>query len=375
MAGEVGAAEDSSDVATVRAGEELDWTALEAYLRAELPELAGDFEVSQFPHGSANLTYRVRFGARFLVVRRPPFGTLAPGAHDMVREFRTLSRLYQCYDRAPRALLLCQDHDVVGSDFLVSEYRSGVIVWNGLPDSLRSVPGAGGAIGSAVVDALADLHSVDPAACGLETLGRAEGFLRRQLDGWTSRWELTDTGEDGGLTARLGKMLRDTAPGSTRATDAPPGGMLHNDFKIDNCQFAPGHPERVTAVFDWDMATLGDSLVDVGTMLNYWPDPDDPPESPALFKPGLEQIGLPSRSEVVDRYVRARAERGTDIDPGRIRWYEAFACWKSAVILQQLYARYVRGQTTDPRMRERGTKVALQARRGMRLLGRDRDVA
>lgn len=362
-------ADDPSDTATVRAGEELNWSALEAYLRAELPGLAGDFEVSQFPHGSANLTYRVRFAERNLVVRRPPFGTLAPGAHDMVREFRTLSRLHRCYERAPRALLLCQDHAVVGSDFLVSEYRSGVIVWNALPASMEALPDPGRAIGFAVIDALADLHAVDPAACGLETLGRAAGFLQRQLDGWSRRWELADTGEDGGLTFRLGRLLRDTVPGdATAAADTARGGLLHNDFKIDNCQFTRGDPGRVTAVFDWDMATLGDSLVDVGTVLNYWPDPGDPPELPALFKPGLETIGLPSRAEIVNRYVQARSAHGTEIDRGLIAWYEAFACWKSAVILQQLYARFVRGHTIDPRMRDRGTKVAGQARRGMHLL-------
>lgn len=353
---------EPAETAPVRLGEVLDWQALESYLRGAIPGLSGDFAVQQFPNGSANLTYRVSFGSQFLVVRRPPFGAIAPGAHDMEREYRTLSRLHRCYDRAPQALAFCADHTVIGSDFLVSEYRPGVVVWGTIPRSMSSHPVPGRNVGFAVVDALADLHDVDSAACDLDTLGRPDGFLARQVAGWTKRWGLVDTGEDGGLTARLGSLLGESIP-ETRST-----GILHNDFKIDNCQFGEGDPERVVSVFDWDMATLGDSLVDLGTLLNYWPDPSDPPELPSMSVAGLDQVGLPTRAEVIDRYVAKREAAGLRLERRDISWYEAYGCWKTAVILQQLYARFVRGETTDARMRQRGTLVAGQARRGLALL-------
>lgn len=336
---------DRLETAPVRPGEELDWAGLEVYLRAEVPGMHGEMTVRQFPNGSANLTYQVSFGDRRLVVRRPPFGQLAPGAHDMRREYKALSRLHARYDRAPRAFALCRDRTVIGADFLVVEYRPGVVVWDAVPDSMATLPDAGRRIGFAVVDALADLHAVDPAAVGLDDLGRPEGFLARQLVGWRKRWDAVALDDGDGLAEQLSDRLAATMP----VSGAP--AILHNDFKIDNCQFAPGDPDRVVSVFDWDMATLGDPLVDLGTLLNYWPDASDGPDAVHVL-PGIDRLGLPARAEVVERYC---ARSGCDvIDAG---WYEAYGRWKTIVILQQLYARYLRGETADERMRARGDQV------------------
>lgn len=344
------------ELAPVRKGEDLDWAALEAYLRAGIPGLDGGFAVSQFPNGSANLTYQVRFGDRRLVVRRPPFGQIAPGAHDMHREFRVLDGLKDAYPRAPRALLYCDDESVVGSRFFVSDYREGVVVWDSIPVSMREEHHAGYRIGLAVVDALADLHDVDHVACGLGDLGRPEGYLERQVTGWTGRWEAVAQ-ESGTDVERAGETLREALPTTARTS------IVHNDFKTDNCQFAEGDPDTVISVFDWDMATLGDPLVDLGTLLNYWPTDDG---SSALAIPGLETLGLPGRGEVVGRY----AERaGVSLDVGDVAWYEAFGCWKTAIIMQQLYARYLRGETSDERMGERGGQVQALGRRALDLLG------
>lgn len=355
---------ESPELAPVRPGEELDWAALEVHLRGNLPadvkDLDGPFAVLQFPNGSANLTYQVRFGEARFVVRRPPFGAIAPGAHDMRREYRTLSRLWKCFPRAPRALLFCDDPAVIGAPFLVSEYRQGVVVWRSVPAGMAHQPDAGRRIGSAVVDALAGLHRVDPDACGLGDLGRPEGFLARQVGGWTKRWELV--APDGGepVMDALARRLAGSLPAPQRAA------VLHNDFKVDNCQFAPADPDRVVSVFDWDMATLGDPLVDLGTLLNYWPDPADKAgDDAATAVPGLESLGLPGRAEVVARYAA-----GTGLDVSGIAWYEAFGCWKTAVIMRQLYARYQRGETTDDRMGTRGRQVGALARRAMAILDR-----
>ncbi|WP_116996906.1 phosphotransferase family protein [Desertimonas flava] len=344
------------EVAPVRPGEELDWDRLDAYVRSHL-EVDGDLDVMQFPNGSANLTYLLRYGEQSFVLRRPPFGVIAPGAHDMKREFRVLSRLWQEYDRAPRAFLFCDDHGVVGSDFVVSEYRRGEVIWAVLPPSFAAIDDAAYRIGLATVDALADLHNVDPARCDLADLGRPDGYMARQLAGWRKRWDLVATEDFDAIMSPAADELERRAPTS------PPPAILHNDFKIDNCQFVPGRPDRVSSVFDWDMATLGDPLADLGTLLNYWPDPSDTPDDRALHVPGLESMGLPDRSAVVARY----ADR-VHFDVGDVAWYEAFACWRTCVILQQLHQRYVRGESTDERMASRGDNIPMLARRAARLL-------
>ncbi|MGW5076947.1 phosphotransferase family protein [Rhodococcus sp. NPDC004095] len=355
--------EPVDEIAPVRAGEELDWASLETHLRANVEGLDGEFSVLQFPRGSANLTYRVSFGDRRLVVRRPPFGKIAPGAHDMGREYRVLSRLHERYDRAPRALLHCADAAVIGAEFLVSEYRDGIVVWDSVPASMTHLPDAGRRIGLAVIDGLAELHAVDPASCGLSDLGRPDGYLERQVRGWSSRWdavaEHAPSAEAARVVDEVGRLIRAAIPTSQRA------GIVHNDYKVDNCQFAPDDPDRVKSVFDWDMATTGDVLVDLGTLLNYWPDRTVDPDSAAAFiaVPGMHGLDLPSRAEVVERY-----SAGSSLDLSRISWYEAFGCWKTVVILQQLYARFVRGETSDERMGERGDLVAPLARRALELL-------
>jgi aminoglycoside phosphotransferase (APT) family kinase protein len=346
-----------AEVAPVRAGEDLDWPIVEAYIRAHVPDLEGPFEVRQFPNGAANLTYFLRFGDRPLVLRRPPFGQLAPGAHDMAREYRVLSRLWAAFPPAPRALLFCDDVAVAGAKFFVMEYRPGVVIWDTIPASMVHYPDVGRRVGFAVIHAMADLHGVDPASCDLATLGKPDGFVARQVSGWRQRWELV--APDGGLTAmsEAADELHRTQPGPQRVA------ILHNDLKIDNCQFDPEAPDRVRSVFDWDMATLGDPLIDLGTILNYWPDPSDGPGNKGVYHDGMETMGLPTHAEIIAEYAVL-----TGLDLSRAGWYQAFACWKTAVVLQQLYIRYVRGESTDPRMATRGARVAELAERTLRLL-------
>lgn len=349
-----------TELAEVRAGEELPWDRLVAYLGSELPELRGDFSVQQFPNGSANLTYLLRFGAQQVVLRRPPFGRIAPGAHDMRREYRVLSRLWRPFPPAPRAMHLCTDPEVIGSDFVIMEYRRGEVLWGRLSPSMAGLPDAARRVGRAVVAALAQLHLLDPADCELADLGRPDGFVARQVEGWHKRWDLVAPPEGHGLMTEVAEALAAGLPSAPRVS------ILHNDFKLDNCQFTPGDPDRVNAVFDWDMATLGDPLIDLGTLLNYWPDPSDTPDDRPITPDGLDRMGLPSRSEVVDQYARA-----TGLDLSAIRWYEAFACFKTAVVVQQLFARWQRGESSDPRMADRGAWVGPMSRRAARILGGD----
>lgn len=348
-----------TEVAPVRRGEELDWPALERFLRVAIPGAKGGFSVLQFPNGSANLTYRVQLGDQQLVVRRPPLGQLAVGSHDMGREYRALSGLAPVYDRAPRPLAYTDDESIVGAEFLVIEYRSGVVIWGSdtIPEAIRALPEHGHRIGMALIDALVELHLVDIHGTGLVNLGKPEGFLQRQLRGWRMRWDaVSHVGPDHPLMETLADRLFQNTPVS------PPPTVLHNDFKLDNCQFTESDPDRVISIFDWDMATVGDPLVDLGTLLNYLPDPDGQ-ELERVAIPGLESIGLPSRTEIVQRYA---ARTGTETGP--VPWYEAYGIWKTAVIMQQLYARFARGETTDERMGLRADRVDGVAARAHQLL-------
>ena len=342
---------DTVELAEVRAGEQLDWERLETYLRTAFADLdqpvsldPSPMRVLQFPHGAANLTYLLRFGDEEFVLRRPPLGRVAPGAHDMVREHRVLSRLWRVLPTAPRAFLACRDHDVIGADFVVMERRHGVVVRGEIPPEMADHPDVGRRLGFAVVDAMADLHLVDPASCDLGDLGRPDGFTRRQVEGWATRWDLVrpDPAPDPlavELMDRLATRLAYTLPAPSGPT------FVHNDLKPDNCQFDPADPDRVRSIFDWDMTTLGEPLVDLGTLLNYWPDPTDPPDAGRVGHDGMLTMGLPTRAEVVERY-----REHTGFDTTNAAWFEALAQWKTGVVIQQLHDRWLRGESTDERM-------------------------
>ncbi len=347
------------ELAAVRSGEDLDWSRVEAWLRDRLGAslaLEGDFEVMQFPNGAANLTYQLRFGDLELVLRRPPFGTLAPGAHDMKREYKVLSRLWRHFDRAPRAFALCDDAEVAGADFFVMERRRGEVVRGVIPASMRHLEAVGQRIGAALVRAMGEFHGLDPAACGLADLGRPGGFVERQVAGWKKRWDLVaDPKHDAAMSAVHDRLVR-AMPAPQRVS------FVHNDLKLDNCMFAPDDPDRVIAFFDWDMTTLGDPLVDLGTLLGYWPDRADG----ALERqshPGMEAMGLPDRAEVSSIYAEA-----TGLDVSQSGWYEAFALWKTATVVQQLHHRWLVGDSSDPRMETIAARVpALAATAAERL--------
>jgi aminoglycoside phosphotransferase (APT) family kinase protein len=335
--------DDAPETAPVRPGEELAPGVLDAWLRPRLAAVLGDvhaqLEILQFPNGSANLTYLLRIGPHELVLRRPPMGQLAPGAHDMRREYKVLSRLWRQFDRAPRAHAFCDDPAVLGVDFFVMERRRGEVVRTGISARMRGHRDVGRRVGFALVDAMAELHRLDPVACELGDLGRPAQFVERQVDGWAKRWRLARFEDSPAAVDDLHARLARRVPRMSRVS------IVHNDLKLDNCQFDPADPDRVASIFDWDMTTLGDPLIDLGTLLNYWPDPADPERAQRASNPGLATMGLPSRAEITAHYA---AHTGADLSA--IRWWEAFALWKTAVVVQQLHRRWVRGESTDPRM-------------------------
>lgn len=325
----------AEDVAPVRADEHMDWPGLEHWLKQHIDGLSGPMEVAQFHGGHANLTYCASFGDYELVVRRQPHGDIPPGAHDMAREHRVLSALGKVFPPAPASLAFCEDASVIGAAFVVMERKYGVVIRDHIPPVLARHENVEHRVSMALINAMADLHSIDPAAIGLGKLGRPDGFVSRQLAGWKKRWELA-TSEESPRFSDIHARLIATQPESTHAC------IVHNDLKLDNCMFAPDNPDQVAAIFDWDMATLGDPLVELGTLLSYWREAtDDMHRAPTIE---LDMDRFPRRSELVERYARS------GIDTTHIDWYEAFGHWKHAVVLQQLYRRFASGQTQDARL-------------------------
>lgn len=330
-----------SDVIAVRPGEELDSARVAEFLRGKLPGSTRPLRIEQFGGGHANLTYLLRYGTGAdevqYVLRRPPLGPVAPGAHDMVREYRALSLLWKGFPLAPRAYVLCEDTSVMGAPFFVMERRHGVVVRGGVPEIFGGGRdrAANRKLSEVVVDVLADFHAVDPKPIGLGDVGRPEGFLERQVTGWAGRLERSKTSDDP-VAEEVKRWLLDSLPAS------PPATPLHNDWRLDNMAVAADDPGRCVAVYDWDMFTLGDPLADLGTVLATW---SDPGESPAGTNPmPTTAPGFLSRAEAAARY----GERsGRDVS--QVPYYLVFGTFKMGVVLQQIFVRFHRGQTQDPR--------------------------
>ena len=326
-----------SDTAPIRPEERFDEARVADHLQRVLPERFGGGEVTfdQFPGGAANLTYRaVAFDGSEYVLRRAPLGEVARSGHDMEREHRVLSRLWRRYGLAPRAFHYCEDAEVMGKPFFVMERRHGVVIRREWPVSIDALDGGRRIVAESLVDALADLHAIDPADVDLADLGRPDGFIMRQIDGWSRRWEAART-RDVPAMGVVTELLRSNVPVSSQVS------ILHNDYKLDNTMV--GDDGTLVAVFDWDMATLGDPLVDLGTLLAYWAQPDDP--TYLVFGSNAVAIGdVMPKDEVRERYAQ---RSGADL--GDVDYFEGLALFRIAVIIEQIYARYVAGQTNDDR--------------------------
>lgn len=341
------------DTAPPRTGEAIDPEVLGPYLEGKLPGGGGALAIEQFPGGHSNLTYCLRVGEREFVLRRPPVGPVAPTAHDMSREFRVLSALQGHFPPAPEPYLLCEDTSILGVPFYVMERRRGIVIRREIPEEVKAMgrpEEVHRTISAAMVDTLADFHAVDFVDAGLGDLGKPEGFVKRQVTGWAGRWERARTREIPEID-HLAKALERAIPPS------PAPALVHNDYKLDNVMLAPGDPSRIVAVLDWEMCTVGDPLVDVGLLLAYWPRPDDPLARQLAISSITTHPGFFSREEVLARYV----ER-TGRDVTHIGFYQTFALYKLCVVLEQIYVRYLRGQTKDERFASFETSVPGLAR-------------
>ena len=322
---------------SVRAGEELDLVRLEPFLRSHFPDATGSLRVAQFPSGHSNLTYLVCLGDRQMVLRRPPFGSKVKTAHDMSREYRVLSKLHLIYPQAPKALLYCEDPSVLGCPFYLMERVQGIILRRDPPEGLGTNAETARQLSEAFVDNLARLHGLDYSTIGLADLGKPQGYLDRQVEGWIARYQGSRT-HDLPEVGKISVWLNERRPREA------PYALIHNDYKYDNVVLDPTDITRIVGVLDWEMCTVGDPLTDLGTALAYWVDPEDPEELQNIRWGPTTLPGTLTRTELVRRYAQT-----TGRDVSNVVFYRVLALFKVTVIIQQIYYRYHQGFTRDAR--------------------------
>lgn len=333
---------------TIRKGEELDLQKIESFLRDSIPDLKGEMTLNQFPSGHSNLTYLVTAGNREMVLRRPPFGHKAKTAHDMGREYRILSAIHEVYPYAPRPLAYSEDESIIGAPFYIMQKISGIILRRDLPAELEFSSAQVRQLFESLVEVLYELHSIDFKSVGLENFGKPHGYVTRQVTGWNKRYRAART-PDVPECENIMAWLEEKMPPET---DRP--GLIHNDFKFDNVVLDSDDPMTIIGVLDWEMATLGDPLMDLGCSLGYWVEKTDPPHQQAIRYMPTHLEGAMTRKEMVNYYASRSGLRMDHFD-----FYRCFGLFRLAVIVQQIYYRYYHGQTRDERFKTMSSAVSV----------------
>ncbi len=339
-----------SDLTPVRAEDSFDIEKVHEWLAPKIDEKALP-EVLQFRSGASNLTYLLRYSAREIVLRRPPIGTKAVSAHDMKREYLIQSRLKSVYRLVPNMIALCEDHSILGSDFYLMDRVQGEIFRRDVPTSLTEKDIS--VMAESLVSGLAQLHSVD--ASVLAELNKGPGYVSRQVEGWSKRYRNALTDDVPGGESVM-KWLYENKPEDLELV------VIHGDWRIDNMVFNL-EAREVAGVLDWELATVGDPLMDLGSSLAYWVDRDDDAEFAALRRQPSHLPGMPTRREFIDRYLALSGRRCDDFT-----FYEVFGLFRLTVIIQQIWARYRAGQTSNPAFQGFGMAVNILIKRAERLI-------
>ncbi len=322
----------------VRSSEELNPGKIESYLRDTIPGLDGPMTVRQFPGGHCNLTYLISFKNREMVLRRPPFGAKAISAHNMSREYRILKALKPVFPYCPEPFAYSDDPSIMGCPFYVMERIQGVILRKSLPDGMRLTPLQIRRLFETVVETHHGLHCLDYQQIGLENFGKPDGYVRRRVMGWSDRYRAARTPDAPDFESVM-TWLSDHQP-----DDSPHPCVIYNDFKFDNIVLDSRDPMKIIGILDWEMATIGDPLMDLGCSLGYWVERDDPPEMQVMRTLPTHLEGAMTRKQVAELYGRL-SDRPMD----HFDFYYGFGLFRLAVIAQQIYYRFFHGQTKDPR--------------------------
>lgn len=329
----------------LRDEDSFDVDAMHAWLSERVPGLTGPPRVRQYSGGASNLTYLLHYPERDLILRRPPAGHKAASAHDMGREVTVQQHLEPVYRYVPEIVAFCQDPAVIGSDFYVMERLEGIILRQDLPEGMTLSEQQARLLTTRAVESLIELHQVDPVAAGLDTLGKGPGYVQRQVSGWSRRFRESHTDNVGDFAAVMA-WLEDHRPDDVAQR------LIHGDFRLDNLVLDGPDTLNVIGVLDWEMATVGDPLMDLGCALAYWVQADDDPVMQSARRQPTNLPGMLSRAEIVDLYC----ER-TGFTTDRWAFYEVFGLFRLAVIAQQIYYRYHHGQTTNPAFKDFWTLV------------------
>ena len=323
---------------SIRAGEELNLDALRQHLEPVLGSNVSELQVSQFPGGHSNLTYLLSSGDAKWVLRRPPFGSKVKSAHDMSREYKILSALKSVYSYGPIPIHFCNDHSVLGCDFYLMNYIEGLVIRREYPTNLNLTPEQIHQQLLNFFDVLGDLHSVNLNEAGLDTFGKPVGYVRRQVEGWTRRWEDAVTPDTVNCDITI-KWLHDNMPAESGLAS-----VIHNDYKLDNVIFDANDPLQVIGVLDWEMSTVGDPLMDLGCTLGYWVQTTDPEFFRDARTMPSDIEGAPLRVEIIKRF-----QDRTGLSVEHFPFYFCFGLFRLCVIGQQIYYRYYHGHTKDER--------------------------
>jgi aminoglycoside phosphotransferase (APT) family kinase protein len=324
----------------VRTGEELNTEAVDAYLKSIVPDLAGSPRVTQYSGGASNWTYRLEYDKRDLILRRPPAGTKAKSAHDMGREYRVQRALRPVYPWVPEMVAYCADESVLGAEFYVMDRIAGTIPRARLPAGLSLTPLTAKKLCENAVDKLVALHKVDASLPELAALGKGKGYAKRQVEGWCDRFNKARTPNVLGFKY-VQAWLRHQTPADVATC------VIHGDFRLDNLVLAPDDVTRVIGVLDWEMATLGDPLMDLGNSLAYWIEANDDFVIKNLRRQPTHLPGMLTRRAVVERYCAAM-----NLSPANWAFYEVYGLFRLAVIAQQIYYRFYHKQTTNTAFRK-----------------------
>jgi aminoglycoside phosphotransferase (APT) family kinase protein len=346
------------DTIAVRVGENFDLAKVEQYLRDHIENIGeGSLQVRQFPSGASNLTYLLQIGNWEGVLRRSPLGPVPPKAHDMKRECGLLQHINPVFQLAPKPYLYCDDPTIIGAPFYVMERRKGIVIDQTFPAGITPTPELCKHISNTVIDTLVQIHAIDWHAAGLDTFGYPPGFLERQVKGWIERYHRAKTDEIPHVDT-LSNWFMSHIPASPAPT------LIHNDFKLNNMMLDESDLTRAVAVFDWEMTTIGDPLFDLASSLSYWATADDPEEMKTILPTVTSLPGFVSRETFMEIYAKKSSRDLSSMD-----FYMTFAYFKLAVIIQQIYVRWKRGQTQDERFGAFGDRVQMLIEYAAQLAG------
>jgi aminoglycoside phosphotransferase (APT) family kinase protein len=348
----------------VRPGEELDTGRSDAAIKRAVPGLSGQPEIREFPSGASNLTYLVRYPEREFVLRRPPFGYKAKSAHDMRREATILSALQPVYPYVPKIVAFFDDPDILATDFYLMEPIRGIIVRRDLPRGLELSPQDARRLCMNLIDRMIELHRVDYQAAGMAGIGKGTGYAQRQVAGWSDRYRKSRTADVGDFESVM-SWLQTRVPAEDSGTC-----VIHNDFRFDNVVLNPENPMEIIGVLDWEMATLGDPLMDLGNTLAYWVQANDDALFINMRRQPTHLPGMMTRAEVIQYYAEKTGRRAADFD-----FYIIYGLFRLAVIAQQIYYRYFHGQTRNSQFAGFGEAVKHLQGRCERLIREARQVA